>query len=224
MNQRSASCPSDRNYCSQILWGFLLLAQPIMAASSSIGSSSDVWASVVANVAPLLILVGEKHVRAYFKIMCRRSHYLFYAAGPIGLISAITTMIRLSGVRSLKRLIGRQYESRAEVLAAVTSVSTGQVCYEIKDRVLEQTTTPTGWDTAVFHLRGQKDGTAKELHQWLGSPCVQNDLIGSPYQRSVRGGSFQIGTPLLGSSGQILPREMGPEKGTCRCPLLKRMS
>ena len=153
--------------------------KPILATDSPIESSSDVWATVVANVSPLLILVGEKHVKAYFKVMSGLPHYLLYAVGPIGLITAITTIIRLGGVRPLKRLIGRQYESRAGVLADVTSVSTGEVSYEIQNEVLEQTTNPTGQDTAVFFLQGEKDGSESELRRWLRSDSVRDCLISS---------------------------------------------
>jgi len=52
-------------------------------AESSIETSSDAWATLVANIAPLLVLVGEKHIKGYFKVMCRQSHYLLFAAGPI---------------------------------------------------------------------------------------------------------------------------------------------
>jgi len=145
----------------------LLLAQPTLAADSSIGASSDVWATLVANIAPLLILVGEKHVKAYFKVMCRPSHYLLYAAGPIGLITAITTLIRLHGSRTLKRLIGRQYESRGEVLADVTSVSSGMVRFELKSGVLEQTTTPNEDDEAYFYIRKDVRGNAQKVIDWF---------------------------------------------------------
>ncbi|KAF8424816.1 hypothetical protein EV426DRAFT_716480 [Tirmania nivea] len=150
-----------------ILLLFLLLAQPTLAANSSIGASSDVWATLVANIAPLLILVGEKHVKAYFKVMCRTSHYLLYAAGPIGLITAITTLIRLHGSRSLKRLIGRQYESRGEVLADVTSVSSGMVRFELRSGVLEQTTTPKEDDEAYFYIRKDVRGNAQKVIDWF---------------------------------------------------------
>jgi len=179
MNQRPVFHLSSRQSFHRICLVFLLLVKPIMATDSPIESSSDVWAAVVANVGPLLILVGEKHVKAYFKVMSGLPHYLLYAVGPIGLITAITTIIRLGGVRSLKRLVGRQYESRAWVLADVTSVSTGEVSYEVQNEVLEQTTNPSDQDTAVFFLQGVKDGSESELRRWLRSDSVRDCLISS---------------------------------------------
>ena len=85
--------------------------------------------------------------------------------GPIGIITAITTLIRLTGIRTLKRFIGRQYESFPEVLADVTSVSRGDVGVEIRNDRLEQTITPGKDDVAIFYLRARKEGGYKDLQQ-----------------------------------------------------------
>ncbi|MCJ1422051.1 hypothetical protein MMC32_008420 [Xylographa parallela] len=125
------------------------ISNPLPAA---ISGSSDAWASLVANVAPLLILVGEKHVKAYFKSMSNQSHFLLYAVSPIGLITTIVTLIRLHGTPFMKQVIGRQFETRSEVLADVTSVSYNGVGLEYKghgtNQVLEQTTSPSPEDEA----------------------------------------------------------------------------
>lgn len=49
-----------------------------------------------------------------------------YATGPIGLLTAITTVIRFRSSHKMKRLIGRQFKSTGEVLEDVTSVSFGE--------------------------------------------------------------------------------------------------
>ncbi|RPA76084.1 hypothetical protein BJ508DRAFT_417730 [Ascobolus immersus RN42] len=132
-------------------------------ADSSIGSSADVWAMLVANIVPLLILLGEKHVKAYFKTMRHFSHYLIYAVGPIGLVTAVVTLIRIlpDNFRAVKRLIGRQYERRAEVLSDVTSVSCGPVETEFKDGAFEQTTQVGGDDVAICYLQGKVEGSVE---------------------------------------------------------------
>jgi len=130
----------------------------------AITGSSDAWASLVANVVPLLILVGEKHVKAYFKCISQPSQLFLYAASPIGLVTAIVTMIRLGNSPLMKRLIGRQFESRAEVLADVSSISGGSVGFELRGsrRILEQTINPDVKDEAHFWIQGRKFGTGKE--------------------------------------------------------------
>ena len=67
----------------------LSLAAPINKSPAAFTNSSDAWASLVANIAPLLILIGEKHVKAYFKTMSQPSHFILYAVSPIGLVTAI---------------------------------------------------------------------------------------------------------------------------------------
>lgn len=109
---------------------------------TAIANSADAWTSLVANIAPLLILIGEKHVKAYFKTMSSQSHYLLYAASPIGLVTAIVTLVRLHGTPLMKRIIGRQFETQADVYADVSSVSYGDVGLVYRDdmRCLEQST------------------------------------------------------------------------------------
>ena len=125
--------------------------------------SSDVWASFVANIAPLLVLVGEKHVKGYFKCMCRERHYFLFAAGPIGLVTTLVSLIRLRRYPLLLRLIGRQFESKAEVLADITSVSLGEVSIELKNRSLEQTISPDASHLAHFYVRGALAGSGPEM-------------------------------------------------------------
>lgn len=141
----------------------LALACNTIAAASPVSSSSDVWSALVANIAPLLVLVGEKHVKAYFKNMCRASHHLLFASAPIGLVTAVTTLIRLNGTPMLKRMIGRQFETRAEILADVTSVSGGEVGLELRNMNLEQTIQPTNEDLAMFWVHGRTEGSPEEV-------------------------------------------------------------
>ena len=131
---------------------------------SAITGSSDAWASLVANVVPLLILVGEKNVKSYFKTISQPSQAFLYAASPIGLVTAIVTAIRLGNSPLMKRLIGRQFESRAEVLADVSSISGGTVGFELRGtrRILEQTVDPKSGDEARFWIQGRKFGTGSE--------------------------------------------------------------
>ena len=132
----------------------LSVAIPLNNSPAAITNSGDAWAGLVANIAPLLVLLGEKHVKAYFKSMSRQSHSLLYAISPIGLITAVVTLIRLCGSPLMKRIIGRQFETRAEVLADVTSVSYGEVGLRFqKDRrTIEQAMSPPPEDETYFAI------------------------------------------------------------------------
>lgn len=138
-----------------------------MSNDSPIASSTDVWASLVANIGPLLILVGEGHVKAYFKTMSRTSHHLLFASAPIGLATAVSTLIRLNGSMTLKRMIGRQFETRSEVLMDVTSVSSGEVGLELIGLNLEHSLVPTVENLAMFWIQGKRRGSAAEIVDWV---------------------------------------------------------
>ena len=135
----------------------------------AITNSSDAWANLVANIAPLLILVGEKHVKAYFKTMSTESHFLLYAVSPIGLVTALVTLIRLHGTPLMKRLIGRQFETKAEVLADVSSVSFGDVglVYREDRGSLEQSTSCSKGQEAHCGLYLWATGTGELLSKHL---------------------------------------------------------
>ncbi|MCJ1479997.1 hypothetical protein MMC06_000151 [Schaereria dolodes] len=86
--------------------------------------------------------------------MSGQSDFLLYAASPIGLVTALVTLIRLYGNTLMKKIIGRQFETKSEVLADVTSVSIADVSMEFhKDRTtLEQTIAPSPEHEALFGI------------------------------------------------------------------------
>ncbi|MCJ1287351.1 hypothetical protein MMC26_006700 [Xylographa opegraphella] len=161
----------------------LMIFNPLPTA---ISGSSDAWASLVANIAPLLVLVGEKHVKAYFRSMSI-SHIFFYTLfSPVGLITTIVTLIRLHGTPFMKKVIGRQSETRSEILADVTSVSYDGVGLEYKARgttqVLEQTTSPSREDEARVGVYLSMSGTGQIYNKAINSHIelirAYNEAIG----------------------------------------------
>ena len=89
----------------------------------AIAQSSDVWAQVVANVAPLMALLGERNAKAYMRAASSWHRFLPMAAAPLGILTIMTSAIRLSGPGFLVRLIGRDSERRSDALVEVTSLS-----------------------------------------------------------------------------------------------------
>ena len=152
---------------SVVYFATLSAAAPVSHSLSAITNSGDAWASLVANIAPLLALLGEKHVKAYFKTMSRQSHFMLYAVSPIGLVTAVVTVIRLRGSPLMKRVIGRQFETRAEILADVTSVSYGEVGLQFQgDRqTIEQAISPPPEDEAYFGIYMNRTYTGASLRQ-----------------------------------------------------------
>ena len=187
----------------------LSLAASISSSATAFTNSSDAWASLVANIAPLLILIGEKHVKAYFKTMSHHSHFILYAVSPIGLVTAIVgftlilitpitynkqtntvqvTLIRLNGNDFTKRIIGRQFETQAEILADVTSVSYGDVGLKLrsdgKRRTVETAVDSSEDDSALLGIYMSTSATGLEL---LDEMQKRLNLF-SCFDRSTRNG------------------------------------
>jgi len=112
---------------------------------TALTSTNDAWASVLANVAPLMILVGERHAKEYIRTMSTFPEVLLLAFAPIGILSILISSIRLVGAPVLRRLIGRDSERKADAMVELTPISVelatpvftdGQV--EIKPSVPEE--------------------------------------------------------------------------------------
>ncbi|KAF2106948.1 hypothetical protein BDV96DRAFT_590290 [Lophiotrema nucula] len=94
----------------------LVSAAPI-DPSSPAQLSSDVWASVIANVAPLMALVGERNAKEFMRTVSVWHQLLLLSCAPLGLLAIMVSAIRLSGPVVLKALVGRDSERRSEALS-----------------------------------------------------------------------------------------------------------
>lgn len=199
-----------KNMLLLLCWATSTIAAPTDNTNNlAITGSSDAWASLVANVVPLLILVGEKHVKAYFKCLIQPSQTYLYAVSPIGLVTAMVTMIRMGESHFMKRLIGRQFESRTEVLAEVTSVSGGNIAFELRGprNMLEQILNPNPRDVARFWVQGHKVGTGRD---------------GVQFAANVEAVVDSVSKPGFGALGKASPMEQPLEHPTSLRKLLSR--
>jgi hypothetical protein len=85
--------------------------------------STELWASVVANVAPLMALVGERNAKEYMRVASSRTQLFLMASAPLGILSILVSAVRLSGPRLLRRLLGRESDRRSEALVELTPLS-----------------------------------------------------------------------------------------------------
>ena len=100
-----------------------VLGYPLRTTSPPFGQSSDTWAQVVANVAPLMALVGERNAKEYMRNASSWHQLLPLATAPLGILSILVSSIRLSGPGFLRRLVGRDSERRSEALVELTPLS-----------------------------------------------------------------------------------------------------
>ena len=65
------------------------------------------------HVGPLLALFGERVATQYLRHSTRRLESLIFACAPLGILTAVTSAIRVGGDRRLKAMIGRAEEPDA---------------------------------------------------------------------------------------------------------------
>jgi hypothetical protein len=101
-----------------------VFSAPINSQTSApVQQSNDVWASVVANVAPLMALVGERNAKEFMRTTTTWHQLLPLSAAPLGILAIMVSAIRLSGPGFLRRLVGRDSERRSEALVELTPLS-----------------------------------------------------------------------------------------------------
>ena len=105
------------------LTGVLSPRQTSTANQVPIAASSDVWATVIANVAPIMTLVGERNAKEFLRVSSSHDQLLLMATAPLGILSLMICAIRLSGPPILQRLTGREADSKTEALVELTPLS-----------------------------------------------------------------------------------------------------
>ena len=105
------------------LAGVLSARQASTANQAPIAASSDVWATVIANVAPIMALVGERNAKEFLRVSSSHDQLFLMATAPLGILSLMICAIRLSGPRILRRLAGREADPKSQALVELTPLS-----------------------------------------------------------------------------------------------------
>lgn len=91
------------------------------------------WAEPIAGVGPLILLIGERSTKQLLPNL-RGLHNAFgLSAAPLGLLSIVTSLIRLCGVQRLRAFIGHELEARAVVGLEITRANCAGVHAELVD-------------------------------------------------------------------------------------------
>lgn len=70
--------------------------------------------NLFSDLGPLLSLFGERVATQYLRHSTRALESIIFACGPLGILTAVTSAIRVGGSRKLKGLIGRAEEPEAQ--------------------------------------------------------------------------------------------------------------
>jgi hypothetical protein len=92
---------------SKLKWSSALVKRTVQLLS--VDNASDSWSDLVSGIAPLVLLVGERVTKQHLRESMTRVEYYMLGASPFGLITSMVSVLRLSAIPFVTRLIGRSY-------------------------------------------------------------------------------------------------------------------
>lgn len=110
-----------------MLWFFWALISGARADDGDDGLS-DFSNDLATDLAPLLTLFGDAITKQYLSESTSFLDYLIFAMGPIGVLTAMVSTIRVCGHSSLRAFIGRSQEGEATVEAELCTSTSRDVC------------------------------------------------------------------------------------------------
>ncbi|KAH6975042.1 hypothetical protein BKA56DRAFT_490192, partial [Ilyonectria sp. MPI-CAGE-AT-0026] len=102
-----------------------LLSLVTIASASGLDDFSN---DLATDVGPLLALFGEKITIQYFSESTSFLDYFIFAMAPIGIVTAMTSAIRVCGDSSLRAFIGRAQEGDGTIEAELCTSTSRDVC------------------------------------------------------------------------------------------------
>ncbi|KAF2263681.1 hypothetical protein CC78DRAFT_465258 [Lojkania enalia] len=130
----------------------------------SIDSGSDAWADALSGVGPLVLLIGERNTKQLLREISGLVDIFSMSFAPIGLLSVLTSMIRLCGSYTLRSYLGYEHEPRTNAALEMTRVNCGGVYADIVDGFITRSAAsdPPSQALAVALLQGDTPNTVGE--------------------------------------------------------------
>jgi hypothetical protein len=91
-------------------------------------TGGDFSNNLFSDIAPFLALFGDQVARQYMSHSLSWNEDLIFAIAPLGIITAITSAIRVGGPSSFKAIIGRAREGKGVVEVELMSSTSHDVC------------------------------------------------------------------------------------------------
>ncbi|KAL2122405.1 hypothetical protein VTJ04DRAFT_2860 [Mycothermus thermophilus] len=105
-----------------------LLALPRVAGLSDPEAWSDFADKFATDLAPILTLFGEQVTKQFLSESISILDCIIFGMAPIGIITAVVSVIRLYGEPWLKAIVGRAQEPHGAPEAELCSSTSGDVC------------------------------------------------------------------------------------------------
>ncbi|KAN0070744.1 hypothetical protein V8E54_010909 [Elaphomyces granulatus] len=166
-------------------WLIALTQTPSISAlpipRSNIGSvdaGPDAWADTLVGVGPLILLIGERNTKQLLRDVHGLHNIFSLAFAPLGLLSVLTSMIRLCGSHTLRGYLGYEHEARANAAIEMTKANCGGIHAELVDGfiVRRTSTDPASQVLAVAMIDGTTETAVSEsLEQIKACDKFQKD-------------------------------------------------
>ena len=92
-----------------------------------IGEAENLSNALNSDLAPLIALFGEQVTKQFMSQSMGWWDHIIFAMGPLGILTAIVSAIRVGGPNWLKALIGRAREGRAAAEMEIMSSTSSEV-------------------------------------------------------------------------------------------------
>jgi hypothetical protein len=136
-------------------------SQDNLKRNFSLENAQDEWSTLIAGIAPLILLVGERVTKQHLREASTRFDYYILGATPIGLVTSLVSLLRLISLPIVLRLIGRSDELLQDTCKEITPVNTGSV-----SSILEGGRVQRGNPETQQGSTGVSTNVVSRLHFW----------------------------------------------------------
>lgn len=169
-------------------------AYPLKRSAEGLGPidpGKDAWADALSSVGPLVLLIGEKNTKQLLREVRGVSQILGLAFAPLGLISVLTSMIRLCGSQALRAYLGYEHEARTTAALEVTRVNSGGVHANLVDGYIVRSAepNPSSQALAISMLQGTSIETLQDAVTQIDACQI--------FELQRRAMDFHTETPIL---------------------------
>jgi len=109
----------------------------------------DMSADTLASIAPLLILIGERTTKQLLRNIRGFTTAFSLGAAPMGLVTVVSSLVRLSGIQPLRSFLGYVSEARVVAAAEITRVNCGGVHSEVVNGQIVRSTSAEATNRAI---------------------------------------------------------------------------
>jgi ankyrin repeat domain-containing protein 50 len=112
--------------CSTMMWTLLAIFCLVVQARAD--GWDDFTNNLATDLAPLIALFGEQVTKQFLSESTSSVDNIIFAVAPLGILTAVVSVIRVLGSASLRAFVGRTQEGRGAAEAELCSSTSSDVC------------------------------------------------------------------------------------------------